>query len=170
MRIIIFVKRLVFVAAMGIAFNHAIADELTHRKELAGELVNKMNLEERYTKLIPALRKTMRDAMVRQNPEFEKDVNEIVDLYFNDFRTRLNELMRITADIYALHFTSEELEQLTAFYKSPIGVKLVGQSSAIATESLEAAAKWNEAGRSKLEEKLNSLEEKNCCKSHPGAQ
>jgi hypothetical protein len=170
MRMMNFVKRLLFLAAIGFVFDRAVADDMGRRKELSIELLDMMHLEERYSKIIPVLKRAMRDAMVSKNPEFEKDVNDVVDIYFKDMAARLNELKHINAEIYASHFTSEELEQLVAFYKSPVGVKLVTQSPAIAAENLEAAAKWNEAARLRLEKELNTLEEENCCKPHSGGK
>ena len=46
------------------------------------------------------------------------------------------------AKLYASHFSEAELKQLLAFYKSPIGVKLIAEQPKVGEESLKFAQDW----------------------------
>ncbi|HLF22319.1 MAG TPA: DUF2059 domain-containing protein, partial [Burkholderiales bacterium] len=79
---------------------------------------------------------------LQQNPGLSKDVNEIASKMRNDLAPRLNELRGEVARIYAARFNEQELKDLLAFYKSPVGKKYVEQQPQIADASLRFAQNW----------------------------
>ncbi len=52
------------------------------------------------------------------------------------------ELVDLIVPIYARHFTPTEIEELLAFYRTPLGQKLVAKQPAIAHESTMAGYEW----------------------------
>lgn len=54
----------------------------------------------------------------------------------------MNEFIEMVIPIYERHFTHDEIEQLIAFYESPIGKKLIKVQPQIAIESMTAGQEW----------------------------
>jgi hypothetical protein len=71
-------------------------------------------------------------------------------------KVRTQELVDMVVPIYARHFTQEELEQLLAFYQSPIGKRFVEEQPLLVRESMEMGAEW---GRKLAEEAIKESEE-----------
>lgn len=63
-----------------------------------------------------------------------------VDGVFND-PALLNTMMSETANLYARHFTADELRQITAFYKTPVGVKMLASMPQLMNESMQMGQK-----------------------------
>ncbi len=55
---------------------------------------------------------------------------------------RLNAFADLLAGIYARNFTVDEIHDLTAFYRSPTGQKLIARQPIIARESLAAGQQF----------------------------
>jgi hypothetical protein len=59
-----------------------------------------------------------------------------------DLAPRSEELTAEVAKLYATHFTDAELKEVLAFYKSPLGAKLINEQPKIGEESLKFAQDW----------------------------
>lgn len=57
-------------------------------------------------------------------------------------RKKLPELIDSLAPIYAGHFTLAELQQLRAFYESPIGRRLVAEQGGLQEQSTRIGQRW----------------------------
>jgi len=60
------------------------------------------------------------------------------------FRKKIdpNDLIELIIPIYEKHFTVEDIHQVTAFYKSPVGRKFVSLQPQIMQESIAAGQRW----------------------------
>jgi hypothetical protein len=76
---------------------------------------------------------TMRQ-LIQQNPEISAPLNTAITKVLETYKGRKSELFDQFARVYAQRFTMEELQQIVAFYESPIGVKLAGANLAINTD------------------------------------
>ena len=74
------------------------------------------------TKLV-ALRAQMILSISHANPRIRAaQIEEIVDLYFvPEFRAHRSEAVEFTAEVWASRLSEQELRELTAFYRSPLG-------------------------------------------------
>jgi hypothetical protein len=59
-----------------------------------------------------------------------------------DLAPRFSELTDEVAKLYTAHFSDAELKQVLAFYKSPIGMKLIAEQPKVGEESLKFAQDW----------------------------
>ncbi len=66
------------------------------------------------------------------------------------------EIESLVATTYTKHFTSEELAQLVAFYRSPIGKRLVEQLPLIMQESMVVGNEWNQRKVNEVVEALKA--------------
>ena len=66
------------------------------------------------------------------------------------------ELVDMTVPIYARHFTHEEIKELVAFYKTPLGQKVIATLPAVMQESMAAGQKWGEELGRKIANELRA--------------
>jgi hypothetical protein len=64
------------------------------------------------------------------------------DRFLAAAREQKGELGAIVTQIYDRHFTVDELRQLLAFYRTPIGRKLLAEQPAITQEAMAAGQDW----------------------------
>ena len=82
---------------------------------------------------------------LQQNPNLNKDANEVAIKMRADLAPRLDELSNEMARLYATKFTEPELKELLAFNKSPLGKKLLAEQPTIVDASLQFAQTWANA-------------------------
>lgn len=85
--------------------------------------------------LVETAVETMR-TMITRNPEIATPVDEAITKSLEEYKGRKGELMDQFARVYALNFTMEELQQIVAFYESPVGSKLAAANATL-NESLQ---------------------------------
>lgn len=68
----------------------------------------------------------------------------VPDEFWQDFMAGVNpdDLNRLVVPIYARHFTVEEMKTMIAFYKTPVGQKLVSKLPVITQESMMVGRRW----------------------------
>lgn len=57
-------------------------------------------------------------------------------------RKRIGDLENILIVVYDRHFSTEELQQILAFYRGPVGQKLLSEQPALVRESMLAGQEW----------------------------
>lgn len=93
--------------------------------------------------IMQAMSKPMHDmihqqAMKAQDklpPDFEAHMNQIMDDMLNTMP--LDEMLQAMVPVYQKHFTHGDLEQLTAFYATPVGQKILREMPAISAEAMQ---------------------------------
>lgn len=63
-------------------------------------------------------------------------------------------LVNLIIPIYKKHFTQEEIKQLIAFYKTPVGQKVAATLPAVTQESMQAGQQWGQEIGQKVAQKL----------------
>jgi uncharacterized protein len=64
-------------------------------------------------------------ALMQTNINYQKDLNDVAVIVAKNLAGRESEIGEGMAQIYARVFTEQELKDLTAFYKTPLGQKLL---------------------------------------------
>lgn len=82
--------------------------------------------------------RTLRPELPASN--FQVMREEIVEV----LRMKLGDLMAAMALAYARHFTHDEVKGLLAFYRSPLGEKLVHEMPLLVQETTAIGQKWGE--------------------------
>lgn len=108
----------------------------------ATEIVTATGATALFNPLIAGVVEQAKNLFLQQNPALSKDLNEIATKMRADLAPRMSELNGAVAKIYATHFTEQELKDLLAFYKSPVGKKLIAQQPNVADDSLKFAQDW----------------------------
>ena len=110
--------------------------------QTAREVIKVTGATTLFTPLIPGVVEQAKSLFLQQNPALGKDLNEISAQMRTDLAPRFDELTAEVARLYAVHFTEAELKDLLAFYKSPVGAKLISEQPKIGEEGLTFAQNW----------------------------
>jgi hypothetical protein len=97
--------------------------------------------------------------VLEANPgEEEKVGRAVAELVRPALKRRMPEYLDLAAGIYADHFTRNELDQLLAFYKSPLGQKLKREQGKLVPAISEMAKSWvNRVGNDVLKDASQGL-------------
>lgn len=89
---------------------------------------------------------------------FRKQMPEVETDFWNEFmkEAQAGDLISMIAPVYAKHFTETEVKELIAFYKTPIGKKLVEKLPVISQESYGIGEVWGKALSEKVAAKLKA--------------
>lgn len=81
--------------------------------------------------------------------------SEIWDEFEQEFlNTSLTELVEMLAPVYSKYMTKEDLQQIVAFYDSPVGKKFAKSTPMITRESMEVGQAWGAKIGESFAEKL----------------
>jgi len=95
-----------------------------------------------YDPVVPQLVDRARTIFLQANPLFGKDLGEVAAKLQAEFTPRTAELLNDGAKLYASKFTEQELKDVLAFYKSPVGRKVIAQEPVILDQSAANVDEW----------------------------
>jgi len=105
----------------------------------ARELVVTMRMSDQLKTLVPMLVNNMKTSMlVGRSPEFVRDFEAVIPVLLTAFEQRYDELTDVLAGVYAANFTAQELRDMTDFYRSPTGQKVLRLLPTVAQQSMQA--------------------------------
>jgi hypothetical protein len=108
----------------------------------AKELITVKGGNALYEPIVPGVVEQAKSVFLRANPTLGKDLNEVAAKLRAELLPRGAELMNNAANIYASRFSEQELKDALAFYKSPLGRKLLAEEANVLDESLKNAQDW----------------------------
>jgi uncharacterized protein len=124
----------------------------------ARSLVMTMKLADQYQALLPAMLLRLRPVVTQERPEIERDYDAMTAAIADTYAPFYNEMLDDAAALYAGNFSLDELRQIDAFYRQPLGQKLLEKSAGIAQQATqigdEVARKAAEALKLRLTEAL----------------
>ena len=80
--------------------------------------------------------------LLQVNPNLAKDINDVEQLVRKEGAARREELHKEIALGYASAFTEQELKDMIAFYKTPLGKKMIEQEPKAGEQSTKRAQIW----------------------------
>jgi hypothetical protein len=88
---------------------------------------------------------------------FKKVYPSVPDEFWEGFKKELNSevLVEMVIPIYDKYYTETEIKELTDFYATPIGRKVITVTPLISQESMQAGQKWGKELGEKLYKDLN---------------
>jgi hypothetical protein len=108
----------------------------------AHELIDVTGATTLFNPLIAGVVEQAKILYLQQNPALAKDLNEIAKKLRTDFAPRFSELTDEVAELYAEHFTEQELKDILAFYRSPVGKKMLAEQPKVVESSMKFAQTW----------------------------
>ncbi|MGH6928087.1 MAG: DUF2059 domain-containing protein [Dongiaceae bacterium] len=125
----------------------------------AKELLAISDLVSMRDQMVALVESQIASLVLEANPGQEQKVDRAVaDLIRPSLKRRMPEYLDLAAAIYADHFTRNELDQLLAFYKSPLGQKLKREQDKLVPAISEMARNWvNRVGNDVLKDASQGL-------------
>jgi hypothetical protein len=114
------------------------------RLELAFKLVEKTNMAKMFVDLAES---SMESYFERYENPAAKDpahANPLKRIFENEVNLGQEELAWMLAEIYAAHFTENELEKILAFFSSPAGQTWLDNKLTIQTEGDQIGLEWGQ--------------------------
>ena len=122
----------------------------------ARSLVTTMKLTDQYKALLPAILFGIKPAVTQDRPELERDYDAMLPMIADAFTPYYTAMVDGIATVYANNFTVQEMHEIEAFYRQPIGQKLLEKTPAV---SQQALAVGQEIGRKAAEDLRRRLTE-----------
>jgi uncharacterized protein len=124
----------------------------------ARELVATLRLSDQYKALLPVILLGLKPTLTQDRPEIERDYDAMMSTIVDAYTPYYNAMVDGIATVYANSFSVEELRQIEAFYRQPVGQKYLEKSPAILQQSVQigqdTGRKATEALRARLTELL----------------
>jgi len=94
------------------------------------------------TPVVSGVVEQARGVFEQQNPMLGKDLRDVSTKLRKDLEPRRDEIMNVFVKAYAQRFTEQELKELLAFYKTPVGKKVVAEEPLAMEDGFKAAQTW----------------------------
>lgn len=111
----------------------------------ARELLTTIRFIDQFKAVLPIIAQNLKPAIVQNRPEAEREFDAVMPKLMEGMGARLNELAEQTAIIYANNFSADELRQITAFFRTPAGVKYLEKLPLITQQSMAAGQSFGQA-------------------------
>ena len=132
-------KRLMIIGVM-LLFSISTAAAQTPSPEalaVARSLISTMKLTDQYKALLPVILLSIKPAVVQGRPEIERDYDAMAAQIADAYAPYYSSMVDSAASLYASNFTVDELREIDAFYRRPVGQKLLQKSPAITQQSMQ---------------------------------
>jgi hypothetical protein len=110
----------------------------------AKEILLLKNAAAVYNGAVIATIQNVKNSLTQSNLNLQKDIDEVSLKLARDLNGRESEIGEGMASIYATNFSEQELKDLLAFYKSPLGKKSLEQEPKSIEASLNYMRNWGE--------------------------
>jgi len=100
----------------------------------AKDLIVIIHLDEQLSAVLPGIIKNLKPSIVQGRSEVDRQYDALVPFMLDGFKARMSELSDAAAIVYARNFSTEDLLALGAFYKTPLGQRLLQKLPTVTQE------------------------------------
>jgi uncharacterized protein len=153
------IKRLM-IAGSVLLFSIGVARAQTPSPEAmaaARELVTTLKLSDQYKALLPVILLGLKPALTQDRPELERDYDAMMPAVADAYTPYYNAMVDSIATVYANSFSVDELRQIEAFYRQPVGQKFLDKSQAIRRQSVQIGEDTSRKAAEDLRASLTQL-------------
>jgi hypothetical protein len=133
---------LVCLALGGVAFAQTPAAPSAASITAAKELVSLKGGATMFDPLVPGVIESAKNSLVPTNPQLQRPLNEVAAQLLKEYEPKRAEILNEVAKVYAQRFTEPELKEIAAFYKTPVGKKMITEEPIALDQSLKMAQAW----------------------------
>jgi hypothetical protein len=145
----------VFLLAAGPAYSQSPPAEAPADAIVAArELLVTMQLADQFKAIMPTIVQGLKPAIVQNRPQVERDYDAIMPLILEGMSARLNEVLDKIAALYARTFTADELREVAAFYRGPVGQKFVQKQTVLMQESMVIGQQFGQSVASEVQGRI----------------
>ena len=153
------IKRLM-IAGSVLLFSIGVARAQTPSPEAmaaARELVTTLKLSDQYKALLPVILLGLKPTLTQDRPEIERDYDAMMPAVADAYTPYYNAMVDSIATVYANSFSVDELRQIEAFYRQPVGQKFLDKSQAIRRQSVQIGEDTSRKAAEDLRASLTQL-------------
>lgn len=126
----------------------------------AKDLLALKNTQAMYASLVPNVVQRTKEILVQSNLSYQKDLNEVAVKIAHELAGQEKAVGDEMAKVYATDFTEKEIKDLIAFYKTPLGKKLLEQEPHTIQRCLQAmnlfAQRFSETVEAKFRDEMRA--------------
>ena len=152
------ITRLVLATCLVLAFARSASGETVtaQYRAVAKELMELTGAAELSQQMGAAVTAQFVMALRQAYPDISPRAFEIVEEVVQEMlgQGMAEELADEAVQVYARHFTEEDLRELLAFYKTPVGRKVIAKMPAVVAESMRVGQRWAERNSPRLQVEL----------------
>jgi uncharacterized protein len=131
------------------------------RVSAAREMMELAGVAKQFDELMPLLAQQLSQSFMAVAPDKAEEIRQVFAQLPGKFIDRKGELIEQVAALYAQELNVEELGAVCAFYKSPVGAKLLSVQPKIARQSIVLGQRWGaEIGRELEQEARKELKKR----------
>ncbi|WP_157015460.1 DUF2059 domain-containing protein [Mesorhizobium xinjiangense] len=101
-----------------------------------------INATDEFDNILPQAAQALKIELINKDPNLEDLINQTVDTKAIELASRRADLEREAALAYARVFTEQELNEISAFYQTEAGKKLIAQGPIVMRSVYQAAEIW----------------------------
>jgi hypothetical protein len=113
--------------------------------QAARDLLAVKNVSQVYVNAVPSIIQRTKDQFLANNLSYQKDLNEVAVAVSKTMAGKEKEIGEQMAKIYANYFSEQEMKDLTTFYKSALGQKLLTMEPNAIQASMMYMNQWAQA-------------------------
>ena len=120
----------------------------------AHELLDTMHYKDQVSAILPGIFKALKPSIVQGRAEVDRQYDILTPIMLEGFQTRLSELSEAAALVYSRNFSSEDLQALTVFYKTPAGQRLLQKLPTVTQELLIVGGKFGQSVAEEIRKRM----------------
>jgi len=109
---------------------------------LAKEIITLKGSAGGYNGVVPSVIERAKQVFLQTNFSLSRDLNEVAAKLRTDYASRTGDPLNDAAKLYASRFTEQELREVAAFYKSPVGKKVITEEAPLFERSMSELDNW----------------------------
>lgn len=140
--------RTLFAAAVAcLAFAHDVRAQAAAQPNaasiaLAREIVEAKGALNMFDSVIVGVIEYHKNVLLQSNPNLQKDLNEVTTRLGTEFASRRANIQNEIVRAYASRFTEPELREILAFYKTPVGKKVIVEEPKGVDDATKRVDEW----------------------------
>lgn len=112
---------------------------------LGRQLTVATRMTREFDEILPNIAEQAKTTLIRSNPQMQLGIIEVVDRVALEMVDRRSELDELFAQVWASAFTTEELQALLDFYRSPVGEKYAARLPRVLQVQIGLAEQWSQS-------------------------
>lgn len=120
----------------------------------AKELIEASRAAEKFSSVLPLIMQQLKPMIAQGRPQVERDLDIMMPMMMDLAQQQLGKVSDDLAKIYVSNFSVDEMRQLTAFYRSPVGQKFFEKYPVIIQQSMAVGQKLGEALMKELQSRM----------------
>ena len=109
---------------------------------VAKELIVLKGSTQLWDAVVPGVIEQVKAVFMQTNPALGKELNDVAAQLRTEYAPRASQLVDQVAQLYARTFTEQELRDALAFYKSPLGRKIVSEEPKVLDDGFRRIQQW----------------------------